>query len=117
MEARKNIWDSSIKMKMSTKLMIETRMGADNGRIYSVNPTNIYDIRGWEDTLYSDDETEESACGATTSVGPTANIIAGMAVWQMIRWFNLQTDDNAPSLENEVIVSLNPFMIFTTMFN
>lgn len=117
MEARKNIWDKSIKMKLNVKLMIETRMGADNGRVYAVEPSNIKNIRGWEDTLYDDDETEESACGATVSVGPTAGIIAGMAVWQMIHWFNLQSGTDSQQLENEILVAVNPFFVSSCKFN
>ncbi|MBI4533898.1 MAG: ThiF family adenylyltransferase, partial [Candidatus Melainabacteria bacterium] len=37
MASRKEIWTKGIRYKMRTKLMIETRMGSDQGRVYTVN--------------------------------------------------------------------------------
>ncbi len=105
MASRREIWEKGLKYKLNTKLVVETRMGADNGRVYAVNPSRRNHIRAWEDTLYTDDEAEVSACGASVSVGPTAEIIAGLAVWQMIRWFSVQRDEE-DSLENEIIFGL-----------
>jgi|CXWL01.1.fsa_nt_gi molybdopterin/thiamine biosynthesis adenylyltransferase len=105
MSSRREIWEQGLKYKLATKLVIETRMGSDNGRVYTVNPNKRSHIRAWEDTLYSDDEAEVSACGASVSVGPTAEIVAGLAVWQMIRWFSVERGEE-DKLENEVIFGL-----------
>lgn len=115
MESRRQIWDGALKFRPQTRLMVETRMGADNGRIYTVNPSRPGDIRGWEETLYTDAEAETSACGASVSVGPTAGMIAGLAVWQMIRWFSIENgaDDE---LDNEIIFSLRPMMTIGRRF-
>jgi hypothetical protein len=115
MASRKEIWERGLKFKQRTKLMIETRMGADNGRIYAINPCKLPEVKGWESTLYDDKVAEASACGSKISVGPTAGVTADMAVWQMIRWFSIQNgaDD---SLEHELIFMLRPMMMLPRRF-
>lgn len=116
MSSRKEIWDKSLKFKLKTQILIETRMGADSGRVYALNPNKPGHIKEWEVTLYSDDEAEVSACGASVSVGPTAEVIAGLAVWQMIGWFAIEqgADD---SLDNEIIFSLRPMTTISRRFS
>ena len=105
MASRKTIWEQGLRYRFQTSLVIETRMGADNGRVYAVNPKRRDHVVLYEETLYSDEEAEVSACGAAVSVGPTADVIAGLAVWQMIRWFAVERGEK-DVLENELIFSL-----------
>lgn len=115
MASRREIWENGIKLHLRTKLMIETRMGVDNGRIYTINPSKVSHIKEWESTLYEDDEAEVSACGASVSVGPTAETISGLAVWQFIRWFGIQNGED-DELENEIIFSIRPTGFITRRF-
>ena len=115
MKSRKEIWDNGLKFKFHTKILIETRMGADSGRVYTLNPNKPGHIKEWEATLCSDSETETSACGASVSVGPTAETIAGLAVWQMIRWFAIE-QGGKDILDNEIIFSLRPMNIICRQF-
>lgn len=115
MESRRQIWDRALKFKLQTKLMVETRMGADNGRVYALNPSRPGHIRAWEETLYTDDEAEVSACGASVSVGPTAGILAGLAVWQLIRWFAIEQGGD-DVLDNEIIISFRPMVTISRQF-
>lgn len=115
MASRREIFEKSLKYKLMTKLVIETRMGSDNGRVYAINPNKRNHIRAWEETLYTDDEAEVSACGASVSVGPTAELIAGLAVWQMIRWFSVE-QGGEDSLENETILSMRPLLTVSRTF-
>jgi tRNA A37 threonylcarbamoyladenosine dehydratase len=85
MASRKEIWTKALREKAATSLVIETRMGTDSGRIYSVVPTQSDQISQYEGNFYEDVETEVSACGTSMSVGPTAEVVSGLAVWQMIR--------------------------------
>ena len=105
MSSRKEIWEKGLKFKLQTRLAVETRMGADNGRIYALNPNLLDHIRAWEEAWYPDEEAEVSACGASISVGPTAEIIAGLAVWQMVRWFAVE-EGGEDALDNEIIFGL-----------
>jgi len=115
MESRKAIWEKGLKFKLRTKLVIETRMGTDNARIYTVNPNKLAHVKGWEQTLYTSAESEVSACGTKTSVGPTAEIISGLAVWQMMRWFAIEQGAE-DTLENELLVFLRPTAIMSRNF-
>ena len=109
MASRKQIWDKGIRYKMRTKLMIETRMGSDQGRVYTINPTAPAQVKGWESTLYSDEVAEVSACGASISVGPTAEFMSGLAVWQLIRWQAIEQGKTAnDNLDHEIIFFLRP---------
>jgi len=113
--SRKEIWNGALKYKLKTNLLIETRMGADNGRVYSINPNKPGHIKAWEGTLYDDNEAEVSACGASVSVGPTAETISGLAVWQMIRWFSIENGGD-DELDNEIIFSLRLMVAISRKF-
>lgn len=88
MSARKEIWNASIKLKQTVKLLIEPRMGLSLGRIYTIQPMDMSQIRGYEDTLYDDTETEVSACGASMTVISSALAITAICLRQLINWHN-----------------------------
>lgn len=94
MNGRKKIWEHAIKMKSAVKLLIEPRMGLDVGRIYNVNPTDMEHIRQYEDTFYSDEEAEVSACGTSQTVITTAMSIASYCARQLINHHNDVEVDN-----------------------
>jgi molybdopterin/thiamine biosynthesis adenylyltransferase len=112
MASRKEIWEKGIRYKPTIQLMIETRMGSDNGRLYAVSPILPASVKGWEATLYEDDKAERSACGTSITVGSTADVLAGMAVWQVIRWFTYSQKGGEPP-EFETLFALNPFFVTT----
>lgn len=116
MAARKQIWKQSLKLRINVKLMIETRMGPESGRVYAINPISPKDIKGWEGTLYSDEESTDSMCGASISVGPTAEVITGVAVWQFIRWFNIEQNKDQIGVDAETFLSLSPLFVSTSNF-
>ncbi|MBX9686178.1 MAG: ThiF family adenylyltransferase [Candidatus Obscuribacterales bacterium] len=107
MSSRKEIWERGIKFKPRTKLLIETRMGADSGRVYTLNPCKAPLVKGYEGTHYSDEFAQVSACGASTSVGPTAGFISELAVWQLIRWFAIE-EGGDDQLNNEIVFAMRP---------
>jgi len=101
MASRKEIWEGAIKYKPGISLMIETRMGRDEGRVYAVQPTMPAQIRLWESTLCEDEEASDSLCGARTTVGPTAALVTAFAVWSFIRWFEWsRAGGDLPETEN-----------------
>ena len=102
MASRKEIWENCIKFKPYVKLMIETRMGADSLRIYTINPLNFEQVAFWEGTLCDDEEAVVSACGANTTVGATAAVISGLAVWELIKY------QRGESSGSEIIMGLRP---------
>lgn len=120
MESRKAIWEGSLKWKPNVNVVIETRMGVDSGRVYLFCPTNPIHIRNWENTLCEDEEAVVSACGGRQSVGPTASLVEGYALWQLVRWFNetvvKKSGDNSSKTSNEIIFSTNPFALIERVF-
>ena len=80
MEARRRIWDRSIRFKAGVTAYIDARMGAEVSRIYTVRPADPDHIRFYERTLYSDDEALQISCTAQaivyTSFG-IASLVAG----------------------------------------
>lgn len=108
MAERKRIWETSIKLKSQIKLMIEPRMGLDMGRIYNVNPLDMEQIRRYEETLYSDDVAEVSACGASMTVITTALGIASWCARSLINWHNKE------ELDNEILIDFKYNNIITT---
>ncbi len=100
MSARKDIWEA-IKLNPNIELMIETRMAIDNGRVYTIRPCCLSDIEAWEKTLYSDEEAEESPC-TFRSIAPTVAMIASIAVWKLIKYYNHE------DYSRGVILSMRP---------
>ncbi|MFA6594313.1 MAG: ThiF family adenylyltransferase [Candidatus Buchananbacteria bacterium] len=115
MASRRMIWEGAIKLKAAVRLMVETRLGVESGKIYTIHPGRLSHINAWESTLCEDRVATPSACGAVVSVGATAEIISGFAQWQLIRWFQIQQGKET-DLANEIIFSLRPPMILTRNF-
>ena len=87
---RWDIFQAGLKNQPRTSLVIDVRMGAAEGRVYAFNPCDPTHVAAYEETLGRDEEppAEEGVCRANPSVGPTGDIIAGLAVWQMFKWWN-----------------------------
>lgn len=114
MSSRKEIWEGAIRYKMHIDVMIETRMGVDLGRTYWVRPTSPDDITFWESTLCSDNEVlVTSACGSQITVGSTAEIVSGLAVWNFINWFNWFSNRDIEKMPRETIFGVTPPGILT----
>ncbi len=107
MSSRKTIWDAGLKYKVRTRLLVETRMGIDEGRVYALDPNKPKHIRAWEGAWYPDQNAEVSACGASVTVGPTADVLTGLAAWQFVRWFAVERGKEE-ELDNEILFTLRP---------
>ena len=127
MKARKEIFDNSLKHISNVKLVVETRMGIDSIRCYTICPTNLDHITKWEETLCKDEDLhpeDAGICQAPISVGATASIASNLATWQIIKWNNLAaaraSHDSDRQLQNiinnEIIVSLRPDEIIARVF-
>ena len=84
MEARRRIWDRSIRYKAGVAAYIDARMGAEVARIYTVRPADPDDVRSYERTLYSDDEALQLPCTAQAIVYNSFGI-AGLVAGQVKR--------------------------------
>jgi len=116
MSSRKEIWEGAIRYKPFIEVMFETRMGIDLGRTYWVRPTSPDDVKFWESSLCGDDEVVVvSACGSQITVGSTAEIVSGLAVWNFINWFNWFSDttNKVEQMPKETIFGVTPPAILT----
>lgn len=114
MATRKSLWEGSIRYNPTVDVMIESRMGADSGRVYTMLPCNMVSVEPYEKTLYGDDEAEVSACGSSISVGPTAELVSGFAVWQFIRWWRNSQKMTETDVEPEgelIFATRSPFIM------
>jgi len=109
MSSRKEIWENSIKYKLDVELMVETRMGAEGGRVYTIEPSLPRQVDGYDKTLYSDEEAERNACTAT-AIAPTVATLAGMAVFSMINYVR------GKQIYNETIMSMSPVLVLNKNF-
>lgn len=101
MSSRKEIYEGCIKNNPNVKLLIETRMGADQTIIYTIQPCDYKQQKQYINTFYGDDIAETSFCGTSISVLPTAMSVASQAVWQMINFLNDEVNVN----NNEIIIN------------
>jgi len=103
MKTRKAIMEA-FKLKPHVTRVIDTRMGIDEIRCYSVERDRFSD---WFDRSdYSDENAEVSACGTVLAVGATAGLIASVATWIYMKPYMEK------KTEFEVIMSANMFSIY-----
>jgi molybdopterin/thiamine biosynthesis adenylyltransferase len=116
MKIRKELWEAQIKYQPFVSLLVESRMGADSGRVYAVRPCEPKHIELYEATLYGDEQAEVSACGSTISVGPTAELVSGFAVWQFMKWFrwSQKMTDKDIEPENELVFATRQSLFMMT---
>jgi molybdopterin/thiamine biosynthesis adenylyltransferase len=97
---------TSFKNNLNIPRVIDVRMAATHGNIYTFSPHSQLDK--YLATLGEDEHAEVSACGSPYSVAPTAAIMANMAVWQFI---HAKTN---PEAGDEIVdVYLKPFIVVT----
>ena len=87
--------------------IIELGMASTHGHVKTFSPALDQEFLAWWDQLGSDDEPGEvSACGSSLSVGPTASVIANMAVWQLIHLLT-----NIEAHNKKVEIFLKPTLV------
>lgn len=107
MKSRKDIYNRAIKNNPSIDLLIETRMDLRGGRIYVVDPKDREQTKMYEQTFYSDDEAEVSACGVSQTVLPSALAITSHAIWKLLNYINGEIIYNETILDfgNEIVMT------------
>ena len=85
MSSRKEIWENCLKYNIEVPLLVETRLGAEIGKIYTINPLDPNHIEKYEQTLYSDEEAEESPC-TYRSIITVVVTMAGLAAHKLIKY-------------------------------
>ena len=107
MSSRKDIYNRAIKNNPSIDLLIETRMDLRGGRIYVIDPKDKEQTKMYEQTFYSDDEAEVSACGVSQTVLPSALAITSHAIWKLLNYINGEIVYNETILDfsNEIVMT------------
>ncbi len=100
MEARKDVWESSIKLNPRVPLYIDGRLGGQLIVLYAVDPTDIEDVDAYEATLHSDDEGIDAPC-TERGVIDVGLVCAGMIVRLLRRHFAGQPVDKITLLQHE----------------
>lgn len=116
MKARKQIFEESLRLKATTDVVVETRMGVEELRVYGFNPRSRAEVRAWEATLYDDEATVENACQARTTLGATAGLTACFAVTRFLQWYRrdfVRDPDFTQIPPLELMVMVNPFTVLT----
>ena len=106
MHSRERIYRNS-RVNPNIKLLIETRMDLRGGRIYVVDPKDREQTKMYEQTFYSDDEAEVSACGVSQTVLPSALAITSHAIWKLLNHINGEIVYNETILDfsNEIVMT------------
>lgn len=87
MSSREQIYRCA-KINPNIKLLIETRMDLRGGRVYTVPMRNRDMCKAYEETFYSDEESEVSACGVSQTVIATGLGIVSRAIWCFLQYIN-----------------------------
>ena len=78
MDTRIHIW-KSVKQNPDIRLFIDSRMGAEVMRIYSINPNDIYECREYEESLYPSSEAVQVRCTAKSIMYTVLSIASLLA--------------------------------------
>ncbi len=115
MAARASIFAERLRMRTSTQLVIDLRMGVEEFRLYSFCPFQLQSFRQWEATITPDEETVENACQTRTTLGGTAAIVAGLAKTWFLQWYRQEIvgDRKYDTLPFELVMMLRPPLITT----
>jgi len=106
MASRKKIWESSIKQNPDVKLMIETRMGAEVGKIFIIDPSNPEHIKQWEATLFEDKPEDAPVC-TNTAINSTIKTMVGYAAHSLVCYMQKQP------YPNELMLCMRPPTLYT----
>jgi molybdopterin/thiamine biosynthesis adenylyltransferase len=68
MEVRRMIWENHKSFAISTRLIIDPRMGAETALAYAMKPCDPKDIKSYEKTLYSDEDAVQERCTAKATM-------------------------------------------------
>jgi molybdopterin/thiamine biosynthesis adenylyltransferase len=110
MGSRNEIFKFALKNNLAVSLLIETRMGAESGRVYTINPNLLSHTKAYSSTLYTDEEATVSLCGIEQSLAPTAMMTASYAVWQLIKWSKNE------ELANEIIFDIQSGLLLNKTY-
>jgi molybdopterin/thiamine biosynthesis adenylyltransferase len=105
MEARQQIW-KAIRYNISVPLYVESRMGAEVVRIYSVNPTDPDMVSWYENMLYDDDQAFQAPC-TERAIIYTVMVTAGLIANQIKKFLNNE------ELRKEIIFDLKNLIFLT----
>jgi hypothetical protein len=96
-DTRIALWNGLFKQNAGISLLIDSRMGADGGRIVALDPNNFGHIGQYEqDHLYTQEGAEQTGCVTDDSIGSTADIVAGHALWRLKRWLHFEQGSSDP---------------------
>jgi len=124
MASRLEIFEKCLRLSFKTDLVIETRMGLRDGRVYAFNPNDPTHVDEWKKTLYRDEDVPvASACRASESIISTVTYLASMAVSRLVQHFNctygndtLRDGSNPMKMWNELHFSLYPEAMMLRQF-
>lgn len=108
MDDRSDMWKNSFRGNENISLLVDTRIGADGGKIIALNPSNIEHIHQYEKTeLHTQAAAEAEGCGRDHRVGATASIAAAHAVWRFQRWLHFEQGEEM-QYENIIYFEMRP---------
>ena len=121
MSSRKEIWENCLKYNIEIPLVVETRLGAEIGKIYTINPLDPNHIEKYEQTLYSDEEAEESPC-TYRSIITVVVTMSGIASHKLIKYYKninfsykIEIKEGGNS-ENSGVFCVRPLLVTTAKF-
>lgn len=115
MGSRKEIFEAAAYANVGVKRWIEMRLSLSYVMIYSIRPTNLNECEKYAQTLYSSEEVvETSACGTSQTAMPTASILAGACVWEMLNDLNSASGSDID--HNEILIDIPTWTIMKRKF-
>lgn len=118
-EARKEIGEECLSLNMTTKFVVETRMGVELCNVETFNPQIPSEFDKWFANLPDEAVVETSACGTAITVGATAQIVVGLAIWQFLAAVNNETKtepQEVREIHDHIMMSVRPHLLMTMSY-
>jgi molybdopterin/thiamine biosynthesis adenylyltransferase len=117
MTAREQIFDECLHLKPATNLVVETRMGKNEFRIYGLNPNSRLETKAWKATLYPDRKIRPNACRERGNAGDSvSSATASFAAQRFWYWYKREIARDPKFIlvpHFEQIVLLYPLRVIT----
>lgn len=117
MTAREKIFDECLHLNRVTELVVETRMGKNEFRIYGFNPNSRLKTKAWKATLYPDKKVRPNACRERGNAGDSiSSATASFAAQRFWYWYKREIERDPEFLlppHFEQIILLYPLRVIT----
>ena len=115
MNSRREIMEANMH-NFQCELIIETRLGIFESRVYALDPRLPNHTTEYSKTLLRDEDIQDdpsmvSACGTRQDLVASSNLLASLAIMKLIHWSDINNGNREDQIVNELILGYKNSLI------